>query len=62
MQKILKGLTIKSLKHPQKNLITTTLYDLIEAVEEEAQKNEKGLVPEIVVGLLKNYQSNCWTQ
>jgi len=59
MQKILRGLARKSLPNPQKNLINTTLYELIEAVEEEVQNKEQRLVSEIVIDLLKTYPSNC---
>lgn len=44
MQKILRALTKKSLPHPQKNFISTTLYELIEAIEEEVQNYGKGIV------------------
>ena len=59
MQKILISLARKSLPNPQKNLINTTLYELIEAVEEEVQNKEQGLVSEIIIDLLKTYPSNC---
>ena len=62
MQRILKDLTKVSLSHPPKNVFTTTLYELVEAVNEEVQPEEKRLVPEIVINLLNTCRSNCWVQ
>ena len=62
MQQILKDLTKVSLSHLHKNVFTTTLYELVEAVNEEVQPEEKRLVPEIVIDLLKTCRSNCWVQ
>ena len=63
MQRILRSLTIEdSLAHLQKNVVNTTLYELIEAINEEAQPEEKRLVSEIAINLLKNYRSNCRVQ
>ncbi len=62
MQPVLKDLTKVSLPHLQKNVVTTTLYDLIEAINEEVQPEEKRIVPEIVIDLLNTYRSNCWVQ
>jgi uncharacterized FlgJ-related protein len=62
MQRILKDLTKVSLPHPHKNVFTTTLYELVEAVNEEVQPEEKRLVPEIVIDLLNTCRSNCWVQ
>jgi hypothetical protein len=60
MQQILEDLTKASLSHIQKNVFTTTLYELIEAVNEEVQPEERRLVPEIVINILNTYRSNCW--
>ena len=62
MQRVLKDLTKVSLPHLQKNVITTTLYELIEAINEEVQPEEKQIVPEIVINLLNTYRSNCLVQ
>jgi hypothetical protein len=62
MQRVLKDLTKVSLPHLQKNIVTTTLYELIEAINEEAQPEEKRIVPEIVINLLNTCRSNCWVQ
>lgn len=62
MQRVLKDLTKVSSPHLQKNVVTTTLYDLIEAINEEVQPEEKRIVPEIVIDLLNTYRSNCWVQ
>ena len=62
MQRVLKGLTKVSLPHLQKNVVTTTLYELIETINEEVQPEEKRIVPEIVIGLLNTCRSNCWVQ
>jgi len=60
MQPILADFTETSLSHFQKNVLTTTLYELIEAVSEEVQPEERRLVPSIVIGILNTYKSNCW--
>ncbi len=62
MQRFLEDLTKVSLPHLQKNVVTTTLYELIEAINEEVQLEEKGIVPEIVINLLNTCRSNCWVQ
>ena len=62
MQRVLKDLTKLSLPYIQKNVVTTTLYELIEAINEEVQPEEKTLVPEIVINLLNTCRSNCWVQ
>lgn len=62
MQRVLKDLTKVSSPHLQKNVVTTTLYELIEAINEEVQPEEKRIVPEIVIDLLNTYRSNCWVQ
>ena len=62
MQRVLKDLTKVSLPHLQKNVVTTTLYELIEAINEEVQPEEKRLVPEIVLNLLNTCRSNCRVQ
>ncbi len=62
MQRVLKDLTKVSLPHLQKNVVTTTLYELIEAINEEVQLEEKRIVPEIVINLLNTCRSNCWVQ
>ncbi len=62
MQRVLKDLTKVSLPHLQKNVVTTTLYELIEAINEEVQPEEKQIVPEIVINLLNTCRSNCWVQ
>ena len=62
MQRLLKDITKVSLPHLKKNVITTTLYELIEAINEEVQPEEKTLVPEIVINLLNTCRSNCWVQ
>ena len=36
--------------------------ELIEAIHEEVQPEEKRLVPKIVINLLNNYGSICWVQ
>ncbi len=62
MQRVLKDLTKVSLPQIQKNVITTTLYELIEVVNEEVQPEEKRIVPKIVINLLNTCRSNCWVQ
>ena len=62
MQRILKDPTKASFSHPYKNVVTTTLYELLEAVNEEVKPEEKRLVPEIVIDLLNTCRSNCWVQ
>ncbi len=62
MQRVLKDLTKVSLPQIQKNVITTTLYELIEVVNEEVQPEEKRIVTEIVINLLNTCRSNCWVQ
>ena len=62
MQQILDGFTEVSLSPIQKTVFTTTLYELVEAVNEEVQPEELGLVPEIVIGILNTYRSNCRVQ
>ena len=62
MQRVLKGLTKLSFPYIQKNVVNTTLYELIEAINEEVQPEEKRLVPEIVINLLNTCRSNCWVQ
>ena len=62
MQRILKDPTKASLSHRHKNVVTTTLYELLEAVIEEVQPEEKRLVPEIVINLLITRRSNCLVQ
>ena len=63
MQQILRSLTKEeSLPHLQKNVVNTTLYELIEAINEEVQLEEKRLVSKIVINLLNNCGSNCWVQ
>ncbi len=62
MQPVLKDLTKVSLPHLQKNVVTTTLYELNEAINEEVQPEEKRIVPEIVINLLNTCRSNCWVQ
>ena len=54
--------TEASLPHIPKNVLTTTLYELIEAVGEVVRPEERQLVPEIVIGILNTYKSNCWVQ
>ena len=46
----------------KKNVLTTTLYELIEAINEEVQPEEIQQVPEIVVNLLNTYRSNVRVQ
>lgn len=62
MQRVLKDLTKVSLPHLQRNVVTTTLYELIEAINEEVQAEEKQIIPEIVINLLNTCRSNCWVQ
>ena len=63
MQQILRRLAKEeSLPHLQKNVINTTLYELIEVINEEVQPGEKRLVSKIVISLLHNCRSNCWVQ
>ncbi len=62
MQRVLKDLTKVTLPHLQKNVVTTTLYELIESINEEVQPEENRIVPEIVINLLNTYSSNCWVQ
>ena len=63
MKRVLRRLTKEeSLPHLQKNVVNTTLYELIEAINEEVQPEEKRLVSEIVINLLKSCRSNCWVQ
>ena len=62
MQRILKDPTKVSLSHLHKNVVSTTLYELIEAVIEEVQPEEKRIVPEIVIDLLNTRRSNCLVQ
>jgi hypothetical protein len=59
MQRVLKDICRESLSRQQKNVITTTLYELVEAINEVVQPEEKRLVPEIVINLLNNCSSNC---
>lgn len=51
-----------SLSYLQKNVVSTTLYELIETISEEVQPEEKSLIPEIVINLLRTYRSSCWVQ
>ena len=46
----------------KENAVRTTLYELIEAIHEVVQPEEKRLVPEIVIHLLNNYGSICWVR
>lgn len=62
MKRVLKDLTKVSLPHLQRNVVTTTLYELIEAINEEVQAEEKQIIPEIVINLLNTCRSNCWVQ
>ena len=63
MQRVLRKLNRKkSLSYPQKTVVTTTLYELIEAISQELQNEEKSLLPEIVINLLSTYKSNCCVQ
>jgi hypothetical protein len=63
MQQNLRSLAKEeSLPHLKKNVVNTTLYELIEAIHEEVQPEEKRLVSEIVINLLNNYGSICWVQ
>ncbi len=62
MQRVLKDFTEVSLPDLQKNVVTTTLYELIEAINEEVQPGENRIVPKIVINLLNTYSSNCWVQ
>ena len=62
MKRVLKDLTKLSFPYIQKNVITTTLYELIEAIIEEVQPEEMRQVPEIVVNLLNTCRSNCLVQ
>lgn len=57
MQTVLNDLNELSFPHIQKNVVTTTLYELIEAINEEVQPEEKRLVPEIVINLLNTCRS-----
>ncbi len=60
MQRILKDLTKVSLSHLHKNVFTTTLYELIEAVNEEVEPEEKRIVPKIVIDLLTLADRIVW--
>jgi len=63
VQRVLRKLNRKkSLSYPQKTVVTTTLYELIEAISQELQNEEKSLLPEIVINLLSTYKSNCSVQ
>ena len=62
MKRVLEDLTKVSLPHLQKNVVTTTLYELIEAINEEVHPEEKRIVPEIVFNLLNTCRSNCRVQ
>lgn len=62
MQKVLKDLTKLSFSHLRKNVFSTTLYELIEAINEEVQPEEKWLVPGITINLLNTCRSNCCVQ
>ena len=62
MQRALEDFKMVSSSPRQKKLLTTTLYELIEAIHEEVLPEEKQLVPEIVIDLLNTCRSNCWVQ
>jgi hypothetical protein len=62
MQSVLKNLTKLSFPYIQKNIVITTLYELIEAINEEVRPEEIRQVPEIVINLLNTYRSNCLIQ
>ena len=63
MQQNLRSLAKEeSLSYLKKNVVNTTLYELIEAIHEEVQPEEKRLVSKIVMNLLNNYGSICWVQ
>ena len=62
MQRVLKNFTGEFLPHIQNKVLTTTLYELIEAINEEVKAEEKRFVSEIVIELLKTCRSNCWVQ
>lgn len=40
--------------HRQATIITTTLYNVIQAVQEEVSPDEEGLVAEVVAGLFNS--------
>ena len=52
----------KSLSYPQKTVVNTTLYEVIEAISEELRYEEKNLLPEIVMNLFRAHKSNCCVQ
>ena len=63
MQRVLRKLNRKeSLSYPQKTVVNTTLYELIEAISEELRHEEKCLLPEIVISLLSTSKSNWCVQ
>ena len=62
MQRVLKDLTKLSFPYIQKNVVTTTLYELVEAINEEVQPEEKRLVPGITINILNTCRSNCCVQ
>jgi hypothetical protein len=59
MQRVLKDLTKLSFPHIQKIVVTTTLYELIETINDVVQPEEERLVPEIVINLLNTCRSSC---
>ena len=59
MQRVLEYLNTESLPNLQKKFVTTTLYEVVEAVAEEVQPEEKQIIPDIVINLLKTCRSNC---
>ena len=60
MQRVLEDRAKGSLPHRQQNVVMTTLYEMIEAIHEEVQPEEKQIIPEIVINLLNTCRSNCW--
>ena len=59
MHRIMEDFSKVTLVHSKKNVLTTTLYDLIQTINEEAKAEEKKIVPKIVFDLLKSCGSNC---
>jgi hypothetical protein len=62
MQNTLKDMNRRALVQQRKNVVNTTLYELIETISEEVEPEEKKLIPEIVADLLNTCRSNCWVQ
>jgi len=62
MQRIQQATTKRIVDLPYTMAVETTLYDLIEAVNEEVQPKEDQLVPLIVKNILFNTKSDLWFQ